>query len=92
MTETARQSRYLDGAIPGLKAPRVFTPDDRMYIQPDIEVADVGEGAAITGDSKSMCQRINASGRPGIMSWLKRNQTTLLTGLAIYGGYKILRR
>jgi len=92
MTETATHSRYLDGAIPGMRAPRVFARGERMYVQPDIDVADMGEGAAITDDSKNMCLQINAGNEPGIVNWLKRNQTTILTGLAIYGGYRILRR
>ena len=37
-------------------------------------------------------QRMNGDGDFGIGSWLKRHQTTILTGLAIYGGYRLLRR
>ncbi|MBE9047793.1 hypothetical protein IQ255_25925 [Pleurocapsales cyanobacterium LEGE 10410] len=92
MTETARQSRYLDGTVPGMRNPRVFISDDRMYIQPDIDVAEMGEGATIEDDSKSICQRMNGDGDLGIVSWLKRNRNTILTGLAIYGGYRIMRR
>ena len=92
MRETARQSQYLDGMVPGMRNPRVFISDDRMYIQPDIEVAEIGEGATIEGDNKSICQAVNGYGDPGIVSWLKRNRKPILTGLAIYGGYRILRR
>jgi len=92
MTEIARQSRYLDGNVPGMRNPRVFISDDRMYIQPDIDVAEMGEGATIEDDSKGICQRMNGDGDLGIVSWLKRNRNTILTGLAIYGGYRILRR
>jgi len=92
MIETARQSRFLDGTVPGMRNPRVFISDERMIIQPDIDVADMGEGAAIEDDRTSICQRMNGDGGLGIMSWLKRNQSLILTGLAIYGGYRILRR
>jgi len=92
MIESARQSRFLDGTVPGMRNPRVFASDDRMYVQPDIDVADIGEGSAIEDDNKSICQRMNGDGDLGIGSWLKRHQTTILTGLAIYGGYRILRR
>lgn len=92
MRETARQSQYLDGTVPGMRNPRVFISDDRIYIQPDIEVAEMGEGATITDESKSICQAVYGDGDPGIVRWLKRNRNTILTGLAIYGGYRILRR
>jgi len=92
MRETGRQSQYLDGMVPGMRNPRVFISDDRMYIQPDIDVAEMGESATIKDDSKSICQRMNGDGDLGIVSWLKRNRNTILTGLAIYGGYRILRR
>ena len=92
MTEPARQSQFLDGTVPGMRNPRVFTSGDRVYVQPDIDVADMGEGADIEDDNKSICQRMNGDGDFGIGSWLKRHQTTILTGLAIYGGYRLLRR
>jgi len=92
MTETARQSRYLDGTVPGMRNPRVFASDDRMYVQPDIDVAEMGEGVTIEDDSKSICQRMNGDLDLGILRWLKRNRSAILTGLAIYGGYRILRR
>lgn len=70
----------------------MFISDERMYVQPELDVADMGEGAAIPDEGKSICQSMNGDVDLGIGSWLKRNQTTILTGLAIYGGYRILRR
>lgn len=91
MTETTSRSHYLDGSEPGKRAPRVFTSDERMVIQPAIEVTDAGNGATLPEPPPSVCQRLSDGDNPGITAWLKKHQTTLLTGLAIYGGYRLLR-
>ena len=92
MSEQSSRSHYLDGSEPGKRAPRVFASSERMVIQPAIEVTDAGHGATLPEPPPSVCQRLNNGDDFGIASWLKRHQTTLLTGLAIYGGYRLLRR
>lgn len=62
-----------------------------MYIQPDIEVAEVGEGSEIKNSKTSICQRIDGDVKLGIADWLHANKRTIITALAVYGGYKLLR-
>lgn len=92
MQPTVRQSRYLDGAIPGMRNPRVFESGDRMYIQPEIQVTEMGEGSKIEDGKKSICQRIDGDVNLGIADWFRKNRKPIITVLAIYGGYRILRR
>ena len=92
MPTTVRQSRYLDGTIPGMRNPRVFDSVEGMYIQPDIEAAEMGEGSVVEDDKKSICQRFDGEVNPGIADWFRSNRNTIITVLAIYGGYRILRR
>ena len=89
---TVRQSRYLDGTIPGMRNPRVFDSDEGMYIQPDIETTEMGEGSEVEDSKKSICQRIDGDVNLGIADWFRNNRNTIITVLAIYGGYRILRR
>ena len=92
MHPTVRQSKFLDGTIPGLKHPRVFHSEEAMYIQPDIEVAEVGDGSEIKDSKTSICQRIDGDVNLGLADWLHANKGTILTVLAVYGGFKLLRR
>lgn len=92
MTLTHRHSRYLDGTIPGGRNPRIHPSEEAVYIQPDIDVADVGEGAEVDDEKKSICQRSGGDFELGIADWLKRNRNTIITVAAIYGGYRFLRR
>jgi len=89
---TVRQSRYLDGTIPGMRNPRVFDSEEGMYIQPDIETTEMGEGSEIEDGKKGICQRIDGEVNLGIADWFRNNRNTIITVLAIYGGYRILRR
>ena len=63
-----------------------------MYIQPDIETAEMGEGSEIEDGKKGICQRIDGEVNLGIADWFRNNRNTIITVLAIYGGYRILRR
>lgn len=92
MSTTARQSRYLDGTVPGMRNPRVFISEEGMYIQPDIQVAEMGEGAKIEDGKKGICQLGDGKMNLGVADWLRKNRNTIIIGLAIYGGYRILRR
>jgi len=92
MAAPNRQSRYLDGTIPGMRNPRVFTAEETMYIQPDIQVAEMGEGSRIEDGNQNICQRANGTLSLGIADWLHANRTAIITVLAMYGGYRILRR
>ncbi|WP_146198565.1 hypothetical protein [Rhodohalobacter mucosus] len=89
---TIRQSRYLDGTMPGMRNPRVFDSEDRMYIQPDIETTEMGEGSLVEDDKKSICQRLDGEVNLGIADWFRNNRKPIITVLAIYGGYRLLRR
>jgi hypothetical protein len=87
-----RTSKYLDGAIPGKNALRVHESDDRTYLQPEVDISDVGQAAEIEDESRSICQRIEEEmANAGILDWIKRNQSTIITVAAIYGGYRIIR-
>jgi hypothetical protein len=89
---TARQSRYLDGTIPGMRNPRVFDSEEGMYIQPDIEITEMGEGSLVEDGKKGICQRFDREVNLGIVDWFRNNRKPIITVLAIYGGYRILRR
>ena len=89
---TVRQSRYLDGTIPGMRNPRVFDSEEGMYIQPDIQVAEMGEGTKIEDGKKSICQMRDGEVNLEVTNWFRQNRNTIITVLVIYGGYRILRR
>ena len=63
-----------------------------MYIQPDIEVAEVGDGSQVTETKSSICQRLDDNMTAGVTDWLRAHKGTILTVLAVYGGYRLLRR
>ncbi|PWN06114.1 hypothetical protein DDZ15_09690 [Rhodohalobacter mucosus] len=78
--------------MPGMRNPRVFDSEDRMYIQPDIETTEMGEGSLVEDDKKSICQRLDGEVNLGIADWFRNNRKPIITVLAIYGGYRLLRR
>jgi hypothetical protein len=92
MHPTIRQSHFLDGATPGMRNPRIYPSEEAMYIQPDIEVAEVGDGSQVTETKRSICQRLDKDMTTGVTGWLRANKSTILTVLAVYGGFKLLRR
>lgn len=71
---------------------RTTQADDRIYIQPDMEISDVGKGAEIEDEKQSLCQRIEEGGDVDVSGWLKRHKQTLITAGIIYGAYRILSR
>lgn len=92
MQPTIRQSHFLDGSTPGMRNPRIYPSEEAMYIQPDIEVAEIGEGSEIENSKTNICQRIDGGVNLGIADWLRTNKGTIITVLAVYGGYRLLRR
>jgi len=92
MPTTDRQSRFLDGTVPGMRNPRVFVSEEGMYIQPDIQVAEMGEGTKIEDGKKGICQMRDGEVNLEVTNWFRQNRNTIITVLVIYGGYRILRR
>jgi len=75
-----------------MRNPRIFANEETMYIQPDIQAAEMGEGSRIEDGNQNICQRANGKLSLGIADWLHANRTSIITVLAMYGGYRILRR
>ena len=84
-----RQSQFIDGTRPGLKEVTEAQGGEQAYSQPDIEVSSEGEGGKIEDGSQSnICQVFaDQSG-----SWFARHKDKMLIGLAVYGGYRLLKR
>ena len=85
-------SHFLDGGTPGVSTPRIYPSEEAMYIQPDIQVDEVGYGSPITETKPSICQRLDEDVTAGLTGWLRANKGTILTVLAVYGGIKLLKR
>ena len=83
-------SHFTDGAVPSQTSSTSTTSDEKLYLQPAVEVQKVPEGAKVKEQrQKSLCDRI-AEQQPigGIGEWLGRNKTTIGW---IAGGYITLR-
>jgi len=93
MTTLKSHSQFLDGTVPGRQVVRFHPSEDRIYIQPALEVADVGSGSTVQpSPPSSLCASVQSGGSADLAGWLKRHQTTLITAGLIYGGYRLLRR
>ncbi|TYP93539.1 hypothetical protein LX73_1245 [Fodinibius salinus] len=83
-------SHYTDGHIPSGRYPNPSQSEEKVYLQPAIELQDVAKGAVVkSSDKKSLCQQM-AEEHPGeaLRDWLIRNKKTLGW---IAGGYLVFR-
>jgi len=83
-------SHYTDGHIPSGRYPNPSLSEEKVYLQPAIELQDVAKGAVVkSSDKKSFCQQM-AEKNPSeaLQDWLSRNKKTLGW---IAGGYLVFR-
>jgi len=83
-------SHYTDGHIPNGRYLNPSVSEEKMYLQPAIELQDVAKGAVVKSpDKKSLCQQM-AEEQPSeaLRDWLIRNKKTLGW---IAGGYLAIR-
>lgn len=69
-------SHYADGQIPNQTHPKPTESTEQGYLQPEVEVQEVAQGAEVKDDrQKSLCQRVaEEKSLPGISQWFDRNK------------------
>jgi len=70
-------SHFADGQVPGATGRSPQNPgQEQGYLQPEVQVQQIPQGAKITDDSpKTLCQRIaEQKARPGVKEWFERNK------------------
>jgi hypothetical protein len=69
-------SHFADGQVPGATGPLTSPGQEQGYLQPEVQVQDVAQGAKIEeGQQKSLCQRIDEQkALPGVREWFDRNK------------------
>jgi hypothetical protein len=96
MVTDNRNSRYVDGTLPNRRHGMQITTTGEgytdPYAQPDVTVEEVGEGATVEDGSRTLCERMADETDFDFGEWWNRHKTKIYTGLAIYGGYRLLRR
>ena len=87
-------SHYLDGHIPNGRYPNPSPSEEKVYLQPTIQLQEVPKGAEVeASEDQSICQRLSAA-RPSeeLRNWFDRNRKTLGWIAGGYLAFRILTR
>ena len=87
-------SHYLDGHIPNGRYPNPSPSEEKVYLQPTIQLQEVPKGAEVEAtEGQSICQRLSGT-RPSeeLRNWFSRNRKTLGWIAGGYLAFRILTR